>query len=124
MTTSNRPGNYDAEMTQPDVSGPDAFGNGSDLPTPNCNDTLKELQLFLDGELNDDERAHVLQHLDDCLECFHAYDFQAELKQIVAAKCGNDPMPGDLLARLQQVCNGEMPPGDAGPMWTPQRPAD
>ena len=74
-----------------------------------CNETLTELQRFLDGELNDDERTHVLAHLDECMECFHAYDFQAELKQIVASKCGNDPMPHDLMARLQRVCDGEQP---------------
>lgn len=81
-----------------------------DIPSkPECADTLTELQRFLDGEMSDDERSHVLEHLEDCLECFHAYDFQAELKQIVALKCGNDPVPSDLLARLERVCNGEVP---------------
>jgi len=79
-----------------------------------CNETLTELQRFLDGELDEDERAHVLAHLDDCLECFHAFDFQAELKQIVAAKAANDPMPEELLARLQRVCNGEVPDDEPG----------
>jgi anti-sigma factor (TIGR02949 family) len=81
-----------------------------DRPTKSeCADTLTDLQRFLDGEMDDTERTYVLEHLDACIECFHAYDFQAELKQIVAAKCGNDPVPADLLARLERVCNGEDP---------------
>lgn len=66
-----------------------------------CNKTLEELQLFLDGELTDDEREHVLEHLEECLDCFHAFDFEAELKQVIARKCSNDTMPADLLARIR-----------------------
>jgi mycothiol system anti-sigma-R factor len=68
---------------------------------PDCNQTLRELQLFLDGELPGEEYEHVLGHLDECLECFHAFDFHAELKQVIAAKC-REQMPPDLLERIQQ----------------------
>ena len=93
-----------------------------DRPTKSeCVETLTDLQRFLDGEMDESERSYVLEHLDTCIECFHAYDFQAELKQIVAIKGGNDPVPADLLARLERVCNGEIPeaaapaPEAAGP---------
>jgi len=72
-----------------------------------CNETLRELELFLDGELPEDQKAHVLAHLDECLECYHAFDFQAELKQIIAVKCRNDAMPADLLTRIQQCLSDE-----------------
>ena len=49
-----------------------------------CNQTLRELQLFLDGELSASESAHVIGHLDECLECYQTFDFQAELKQVIA----------------------------------------
>ena len=78
-----------------------------------CAEALTDLQRFLDGEMDDAERSSVLEHLDACIECFHAYDFQAELKQIVAIKCGNDPVPAALLARLERVCNGEVPESPA-----------
>jgi len=78
-------------------------------PTAECSDALVELERFLDGELDDAERRHVLAHLDACIECFHTFDFQAELKLIVATKCGNDPMPPDLVERLRRVCQGEAP---------------
>jgi anti-sigma factor (TIGR02949 family) len=69
---------------------------------PDCNETLRELQLFLDGELPADEHEHVLVHLDECLECFHAFDFQAELKQVIAKKCRTDVMPEGLMERIQR----------------------
>lgn len=72
-----------------------------------CSETLQELQLFLDGELPEGERAHVLAHIEACLECYQAFDFHAELKQIIAIKCRNDPMPGDLIGRIRQCLDDE-----------------
>ena len=82
-----------------------------------CNETLKELQLYLDGELPASERDTVLEHLEECLDCFHAFDFQAELKAVIAAKCRNDVMPPDLLDRIRRCFDdGEGPgPGVATP---------
>jgi anti-sigma factor (TIGR02949 family) len=49
----------------------------------------------------------VLDHLDACMECFHTYDLQAELKQIIAAKCANEPLPAGLLDRIRQSLSNE-----------------
>ncbi len=70
--------------------------------SPNCNETLRELDLFLDGELSDAARATIRQHLEYCPDCNGAFDFHAELKQVVAAKCQNDEMPPDLLSRIER----------------------
>ena len=32
-----------------------------------CNETLRELYLYLDGQLTDEDRAHIAQHLEDQL---------------------------------------------------------
>jgi anti-sigma factor (TIGR02949 family) len=72
--------------------------------TPDCDKTLRDLQLFIDGELSADEHQHVLGHLEDCLECYQTFDFQAELKQIIARKCRTELPPG-LLDRIQ-ACFG------------------
>jgi mycothiol system anti-sigma-R factor len=72
-----------------------------------CNETLRELQLFLDGELPEEQHEHVIGHLHECIECFHAYDFQAELKQIIAAKCGSEDVPPGLLDRIKQSLAAE-----------------
>lgn len=84
---------------------------------PDCNQTLRELQLFLDGELPADEHDHVIGHLNECLDCFQAFDFQAELKQVIAKKCRTDALPDGLMERIQQCLQTD---GDA----TVDAPAD
>lgn len=66
-----------------------------------CNETLLELEAFLDGELSDDGRHAIHAHLDGCMDCLQAFDFQAELRNVIAAKCRNDEIPPTLLARIQ-----------------------
>jgi mycothiol system anti-sigma-R factor len=73
----------------------------------NCRETLEELEQFLDGELPEEQREHVLTHLHECMECFHAFDLQAELKQIIAAKCGNEALPPGLLDKIRQTLADE-----------------
>ncbi len=72
-----------------------------------CEQTISDLELFLDGELPPEKRQHVLDHLDECMECFHTYDLQAELKQIIAAKCANEPLPAGLIDRIRQSLSNE-----------------
>jgi mycothiol system anti-sigma-R factor len=77
-----------------------------------CTETMRELELFLDGELSPEECAHVASHLEECLECFHAFDFQAELKAVIAAKGCNDAMPPGLLDRIRQCLDDPAEPSD------------
>ncbi|MCB0999002.1 MAG: mycothiol system anti-sigma-R factor [Ilumatobacteraceae bacterium] len=70
-----------------------------------CNETLRELDAFLDSELSDESRVAIRAHLDGCPDCLQAFDFHAELKIVVAQKCRNDDMPAGLLARLE-ACFG------------------
>jgi anti-sigma factor (TIGR02949 family) len=67
-----------------------------------CNETIRELDAFLDGELSADVRSHIHQHLDGCMDCLQAFDFHAELKQAIRRKCSNDEMPSGLLGRIEQ----------------------
>ena len=54
-----------------------------------CNETIRELDAFLDGELPDEVRAHIHVHLESCMDCLQAFDFQAELKRAIRRKCGS-----------------------------------
>ena len=67
----------------------------------NCNETIRELHAFLDGELPDDVRAHIHVHLDSCMDCLQAFDFQAELKMAIRRKCNTDELPPGLLGRIE-----------------------
>lgn len=75
-----------------------------------CNETLRELETFLDGELSHDTQHAIRAHLDGCLDCLQAFDFHAELRLVIAQKCHNDEMPPGLLAKIEQ-CFGEFDDG-------------
>ena len=76
-----------------------------------CNETLRELEAFLDDELTDGTRDAIGKHLGGCSHCLEAFDFHAELKQVIQAKCRSDEMPAGLLSRIEQ-CLGEDLDGD------------
>jgi len=67
---------------------------------PDCNDTLRELEQFLDKELTESARAEIHGHLAGCPDCLQAFDFHAELRNVIAAKCHNDEMPPGLMNKI------------------------
>jgi len=69
---------------------------------PDCEATLKELDVFLDKELSDAAHSSIAHHLGDCPDCLSAFDFEAELKQVISAKLQNDEMPAGLLSRIEK----------------------
>lgn len=71
-----------------------------------CNDTLRELEAFLDSELSEETHVAIRAHLEGCPDCHQAFDFHAELKIVVAQKCRTDEMPAGLLEKLQ-ACFGD-----------------
>ena len=71
-----------------------------------CNNTLRELYQYLDGELTDDIRVHIQGHLDDCSPCLAAYDFEAELRLVVRNRCV-DQVPESLRTRILRAIEAE-----------------
>ena len=71
-----------------------------------CSDALLELYEYLDGELTPGRREVIAQHLTACGECFEAFDFQAELKAVIAHKC-RDEVPESLKARVAGLLESE-----------------
>jgi anti-sigma factor (TIGR02949 family) len=67
-----------------------------------CEDTLRELQLFLAKELSPHTQTAIASHLDDCSDCLQAFDFHAELKSVIARKAREYTMPAGLMARIQE----------------------
>jgi anti-sigma factor (TIGR02949 family) len=74
----------------------------------NCNETIRELDAFLDDELPDDVRSHIHVHLDSCMDCLQAFDFQAELKMAIRRKCNTDEMPPGLLGRIEMCFDADL----------------
>jgi mycothiol system anti-sigma-R factor len=73
-----------------------------------CRETLRELETFLDGELSEDAHHAIRSHLGGCTDCLQAFDFHAELKIVIHAKCASDEMPDGLVARLEQCLGADL----------------
>jgi len=73
-----------------------------------CNETLRELEIFLDGEMTTEELTVIRAHLEDCPNCLEAFDFHAELKAVIAKKCQSDPLPTGLLARIEECFQADL----------------
>lgn len=80
----------------------DATTTTDDSEIRDCAETLRELDVFLDGELSHHQQAAIRHHLDGCMDCLGAFDFHAELKIVVAQKCTNDEMPPGLLEKIER----------------------
>ena len=64
-----------------------------------CDKLLHELGHYLHGELPDDRADALRSHLDDCPPCFESADFQAQLKSLIAKRCG-EQVPEGLRQRI------------------------
>jgi mycothiol system anti-sigma-R factor len=67
-----------------------------------CDKALIQIYQYLDGELTVFKRMAITRHLDDCPPCAHGYDFEIELRQVVAAKC-RDEVPPELKRRIAEA---------------------
>ena len=70
-----------------------------------CNETLREMYVFLDGEIPPHLDDAIRAHLGGCLDCLGAFEFHHELKALIARKCRDD-VPSGLAERIVQ-CFGD-----------------
>jgi mycothiol system anti-sigma-R factor len=67
-----------------------------------CQEAIHTLYHFLDGELTSQRRQQIAQHLHECGPCLDAFDFEAELKLVIARKC-RDQVPDALRERVYRA---------------------
>lgn len=67
-----------------------------------CRETVEWLYQYLDGEIAEEHRIVIRRHLEDCPPCFDAFDFEAELRVVIAHKC-RDPLPDTLRTRVAEA---------------------
>lgn len=58
-----------------------------------CADAIAEIHRFLDGELDDVVMVQIEAHLHRCAPCLDAFDFEVELRRVVAARCTEQVTP-------------------------------
>lgn len=78
-----------------------------------CEHTIRQVYLYLDGELTTFRRWQITRHLDRCPPCQHGFDFELELRQVIASRC-HDEVPGELKQRI----------ADAIGLFEPRSPAE
>ena len=66
-----------------------------------CSEVLAEVWMFLDHECNEDRRAKLAQHLEECGPCLERYGLDEHLKSLLATKCGGEHAPDGLKDRLR-----------------------
>lgn len=94
------------------------------MPDHDCDDAIAELYRYLDGELDTELVARVEAHLRSCSPCLEAFDFEAELRRVVASRC-REQVPAEVRLRiltvLERLGDGEGGdrPGTPGPDGSP-----
>jgi mycothiol system anti-sigma-R factor len=71
------------------------------LSGTDCQAVLKQVELYLDGELETVTYTELELHLTGCSSCMQRVEFRSALRRIVRAKCASDPVPGTLLERIR-----------------------
>jgi mycothiol system anti-sigma-R factor len=73
------------------------------LSPTDCEHVLRQIELYLDGELVGLQRVEVERHLGACHPCTGHADFQRSLKEMLRAKCGCDDVPPELFERVRTL---------------------
>ena len=63
---------------------------------PECQQALKDLELFLDGEMDQPGQDLLDAHLNGCTPCMERADFKRHVKELIASRCGCDEVPSGL----------------------------
>ncbi len=71
-----------------------------------CGSAIDELYHFLDGELTEQRRVQITEHLDYCGPCAGAALFESELRQVIADRC-KDHVPDALRDRIAAAIEAE-----------------
>jgi mycothiol system anti-sigma-R factor len=71
-----------------------------------CEEVLREIELYIDGELGVDQTAVLADHLGTCAPCMKHAAFQSRLKEIVRRKC-RSATPDELAVRIRIAIRSE-----------------
>jgi mycothiol system anti-sigma-R factor len=74
--------------------------------TVDCDEAVHQLYHYLDGELTEERRAQIAEHLTYCGPCGGAAEFEAELRVVIANRC-KDHVPESLIRRIAEAIDEE-----------------
>lgn len=76
---------------------------------PECEETLQEIERFLDHEVDEVIRVRVETHLSGCTDCTDKATFRVHLKALIQTKCAEREVPEALKDRLRTVLSNPDP---------------
>ncbi|HLI15209.1 MAG TPA: mycothiol system anti-sigma-R factor [Acidimicrobiales bacterium] len=71
-----------------------------------CEEAVRTLYEYLDGELTEERRLAIQRHLDHCGPCIEAFGFEVELRRMLASRCRDHP-PAELRERIARALGEE-----------------
>jgi mycothiol system anti-sigma-R factor len=69
----------------------------------NCDEMLKEIEPYIDGELVTSLRIELEEHLHGCPPCMERAEFRRHLKVTISTKCSGDQIPAELREKLARL---------------------
>ncbi len=67
-----------------------------------CDKAFHRMYYYLDGEITVWRRWKITRHLNRCPPCQHGFEFELELRQVIATRC-HDEVPPELKARIAEA---------------------
>jgi mycothiol system anti-sigma-R factor len=67
-----------------------------------CEEAIHKIYHFMDGLLDEDRRNLIAKHLDDCKPCGKAFEFEHEIRKVIADKC-KDKVPESLREKIAEA---------------------
>lgn len=64
-----------------------------------CTTAIDQLYEYLDGQCGEVDAQTIKSHIDGCSPCLDAFDFHAELQDMVQSRCQSE-MPDGLRAKV------------------------
>jgi anti-sigma factor (TIGR02949 family) len=73
-----------------------------------CDEVIKDLEAFVDGELPRERAMLVAEHLATCSPCFGHGEFRRRVQVIIRSKCGgSEDLPPHLVERIRRAIRSE-----------------
>ena len=74
-----------------------------------CDKAHRRMYTYLDGEITVIRRWRITRHLGKCPPCAQGYDFELEVRQVIATRC-RDEVPPELKRRIAESLGMSLEP--------------
>lgn len=68
-----------------------------------CEETLRDIERFIDGEVETSIRIEIEEHLSDCPPCLQRAEFQRHVKVLISHKCVESHVPDEIATKILRM---------------------